>query len=220
MQNTDTTPLAHQLRPTRLSDIVGQDHLLAPNMPITAMVEQNNLQSFLLWGPSGSGKTTIAKVIASTCNYEVITISAVLAGVKDIRQAVARGQHNQNNNQKTILFIDEIHRFNKSQQDALLPHVESGAVILIGATTENPSFELNHALLSRLLIFITHPLTATALNTILTRAWKHPPHQDIIDLLITTADGDGRRLIKLYRNSPQRQPTTTHPHHRSSPPLN
>ena len=153
-------PLAEHLRPKTIHDIVGQDHLLGDDCPISSAVSKNKLPSMILWGPPGVGKTSIANAIANSINYEFISLSAVLSGVKDIREAVEKAQFSLDQHQKkTILFIDEVHRFNKSQQDAFLPHVENGLFTFIGATTENPSFEVNSALLSRCQVY-----TLKALN--------------------------------------------------------
>ena len=148
MDNLDQ-PLAEFLRPKKLNDIVGQSDLIADGKPLRIAIESGNLPSMLLWGPPGVGKTTIARVISNTIDSDFLALSAVLSGVKDIRDGIERAQHSKDQrNRKTILFVDEVHRFNKSQQDAFLPHIESGLIIFIGATTENPSFEVNSAYLA------------------------------------------------------------------------
>ena len=158
--NTLSQPLAEILRPKTIDDVIGQDHLLGDDCPIRNAVMSNKLPSIILWGPPGVGKTSIAFAIANSVNYEFISLSAVLSGVKDIREAVDKANFNKDQNQKkTMLFIDEVHRFNKSQQDAFLPHVENGLFTFIGATTENPSFEVNSALLSRCQVYILNSLS-------------------------------------------------------------
>ena len=145
----DPRPLADRLRPTQLDDYVGQRHLLAADKPLGGLAARGQIHSMLLWGPPGTGKTTLAKLLADNAGCHWISLSAVLAGVKEIRSAVAQAQQQLTQGHRTVLFVDEVHRFNKAQQDAFLPHVEAGTVIFIGATTENPSFEVNVALLSK-----------------------------------------------------------------------
>src|SRR3989442_1911714 len=140
-----TSPLAERMRPQRLEDFVGQQHLLAPGKPLRVAIEQDQLRSIILWGPPGAGKTTLAHIIAKMTRSDFISFSAVLAGIKEIKSVMADAEKARHYGRKTILFIDEIHRFNKAQQDAFLPHVETGNIVLIGATTENPSFEVNAA---------------------------------------------------------------------------
>lgn len=161
-------PLAERMRPRHLDEVIGQAHLLAADAPLRAVLDAGHLPSLVFWGPPGVGKTTLARLLAQGTDAVFETLSAVLAGVKDIRAVVERAQAAQP--RRTLLFVDEIHRFNKSQQDALLPHVESGTLILVGATTENPSFELNSALLSRLRVMVLNPLTAEDLRPLLDRA--------------------------------------------------
>lgn len=200
MTNTlSTEPLASQLRPRTLDEFVGQEHILGEGMPLRKAIENKQLHSMLLWGPPGVGKTTLAHLIAASSDAVLEHVSAVLAGVKDIREAVTRAQQRQQiNGQATLLFVDEVHRFNKSQQDAFLPYVEDGTVVFIGATTENPSFELNNALLSRTRLYVLKSLTDEALNGIVTRALAGQKIQaDALQRLLAAADGDARRLLNL-----------------------
>src|SRR6056300_1996605 len=195
-------PLAEHLRPKTIHDIVGQDHLLGDDCPISSAVAKNKLPSMILWGPPGVGKTSIANAIANSINYEFISLSAVLSGVKDIREAVEKAQFSLDQHQKkTILFIDEVHRFNKSQQDAFLPHVENGLFTFIGATTENPSFEVNSALLSRCQVYILNSLSNEALKKILNKALSIQENIKLDDssteFITEYANGDGRRLLNL-----------------------
>ncbi len=154
-----STPLADRMRPQKLEELVGQRHLLAPGKPLRVGIERDELRSIILWGPPGTGKTSLAHVIANLTHSDFIPFSAVLAGIKEIKAVMSEAERVRAYGRKTILFIDEIHRFNKSQQDAFLPHVETGNIILIGATTENPSFEINAALLSRSKVYVLEPLT-------------------------------------------------------------
>ena len=195
-------PLAERLRPTSLDEVIGQDHLLGSGMPLRVAFESGRLHSMILWGPPGVGKTTLARLMAHAFDCEFIALSAVFAGVKDIRavmelalQYLARGK-------RTILFVDEIHRFNKAQQDALLPHVESGLFSFIGATTENPSFEVNSALLSRAQVHVLKSLSEDELKQLLARAQAvalgHLQFDEAAsDTLVGYADGDARRLLNL-----------------------
>jgi putative ATPase len=195
-------PLAERLRPAGLDEMIGQRHLLGPGTPLRLAFESGRLHSMILWGPPGVGKTTLARLTAHQFNADFIQISAVLSGVKEIREAVERARMNQGQGRQTILFVDEVHRFNKAQQDAFLPHVESGLVTFIGATTENPSFEVVGALLSRAQVYVLHPLDEDELATLLHRALDKgglelDPTPEAEKLLIAYADGDGRRLINL-----------------------
>ena len=200
--NSLSQPLAEILRPKTIDDVIGQDHLLGDDCPIRNAVMSNKLPSIILWGPPGVGKTSIAFAIANSVNYEFISLSAVLSGVKDIREAVDKANFNKDQNQKkTMLFIDEVHRFNKSQQDAFLPHVENGLFTFIGATTENPSFEVNSALLSRCQVYILNSLSNEALKKILNKALSIQENIKLDDssteFIIEYANGDGRRLLNL-----------------------
>jgi putative ATPase len=168
----DLIPLADRIRPDRLEDFVGQEHLLGPGRFLRSLIEKDQLQSLILWGPPGTGKTTLASIIARATRSRFLAFSAVLAGVKEIRQVVQEAEEHRARGFRTILFVDEIHRFNKAQQDAFLPHVERGTIILIGATTENPSFEVNSALLSRCKVLTLRSLTAEEIDRILDRALK------------------------------------------------
>src|SRR6185295_7058717 len=164
-------PLAELLRPATIDEVAGQRHLLGPGKPLRLAFESGKAHSMILWGPPGVGKTTLARLMAQAFNAEFIAISAVLAGVKDIREAVQRAEHVlQQSGRHTILFVDEVHRFNKSQQDAFLPFVEQGLLFFVGATTENPSFEVNSALLSRAAVYVLQPLSEPELATLLKRA--------------------------------------------------
>lgn len=194
-------PLAERMRPKTLDDVVGQQHLLGAGKPLRTAFESGEPHSMILWGPPGVGKTTLARLMADGFNAEFMALSAVLSGVKDIRDAVERATLiRSNSGRRTILFVDEVHRFNKSQQDAFLPHVESGLFTFIGATTENPSFEVNNALLSRAAVYVLKALDDTDLKTLITRAQEKELHglsvsPEAQDMLVMSADGDARRLL-------------------------
>ncbi len=196
-------PLAERLRPKAIAEVIGQRHLLAPGKPLAVAFASGKAHSMILWGPPGVGKTTLARLMADAFNAEFIALSAVLSGVKDIREAVARAEAIlAQSGRHTILFVDEVHRFNKAQQDAFLPFVERGLVTFIGATTENPSFEVNSALLSRAAVYVLEPLSIEELGQLLDRALASGAPRlsvapDARDALIGYADGDGRRLINL-----------------------
>ena len=195
-----TTPLAERLRPATLDEVIGQQHLLGPGKPLRVAFASGQPHSMILWGPPGVGKTTLARLMAQGFNSEFIALSAVLSGVKDIREAVERAQIFQaNSGRQTILFVDEVHRFNKSQQDAFLPHVESGLFTFIGATTENPSFEVNGALLSRAAVYVLKSLSEDDLSQLVDRALSLGSDIRIDDeakqILVASADGDGRKLL-------------------------
>jgi putative ATPase len=199
-------PLAAKLRPKTMDDYVGQSHLMSKGKPIRHSIEHSHFHSMIFWGPPGSGKTTLAELIAYYANAEFLKLSAVLAGVADIRNAVKIAKENQKEKKITLLFIDEIHRFNKTQQDALLPFVEDGTIILIGATTENPSFEIINPLLSRCRVYVLKPLNAKELEEIIQHAfekdselkkYRHKFTDKILARLIQVADGDARRLLNI-----------------------
>ena len=195
-------PLADRLRPRRLSEVVGQDHLLGPEGPIGRMVAQHRLASMILWGPPGCGKTTIARLLADATSMHFEPLSAVFSGVADLRKVFDAAKKRRAGGQGTLLFIDEIHRFNRAQQDGFLPYVEDGTVTLIGATTENPSFELNGALLSRCQVFVLRRLDDAALEVVLERAERAIGHPLPLDpsgreAVRAIADGDGRYLINM-----------------------
>ncbi len=201
--NQSQLPLAEYLRPKIVGEIVGQKHILGEGKSLRVAIESGNLPSMILWGPPGVGKTTIARVIANSIDAEFISVSAVLSGVKDIREAIDKAQHNlQQYNKKTILFVDEVHRFNKSQQDAFLPHVESGLITFIGATTENPSFEVNSALLSRSQVYVLTMLDEEDLLLIYEKAKNYitpdiEVNEEARQEIIAHVNGDARRLLNF-----------------------
>jgi len=201
-----SAPLAEALRPKSLDEVIGQSHLIGPGKPLRLAFESGKPHSMILWGPPGVGKTTLARLTASAFHYEFIPLSAVFSGVKDIRASMEQAEQNLSLGRKTILFVDEIHRFNKSQQDGLLPFVESGLVVLIGATTENPSFEVNSALLSRAQVYVLQALTDDELRQLFKRAQhqaiSHLHFEEIaIDTLVGYADGDARRFLNLLEQT-------------------
>lgn len=203
--NQAFAPLAARMRPTTIDEYSGQVHLLGQDKPLRKMLEAGHCHSMILWGPPGTGKTTLAELIAQYTNASVLRISAVTSGVKDIRAAMDTAEENARYNQRTLLFVDEVHRFNKSQQDAFLPFVESGVVTFIGATTENPSFELNNALLSRVRVYVLKPLENEALGALIERALQDDTkglgqrklaiEADAKRALIELSGGDARRLL-------------------------
>lgn len=194
-------PLAETLRPVDLSDFIGQQHLLDSDKPIGKAIKDNQLHSMILWGPSGVGKTTLARIICSQMGAHFEQMSAVLDGVKELRNIIKHAELYKQNNKSTILFVDEIHRFNKAQQDGFLPHIESGLLTLIGATTENPSFEINSALLSRARVYVLKKLSNEELEVIALRAMKVQQialeDDGSLALVIESSDGDARRLINI-----------------------
>ncbi len=199
-------PLADRLRPTKLEEVVGQDQIVGANAPLGRMLKSGKISSFILWGPPGCGKTTIARLIAEYTNLYFEQISAVFSGVADLKRVFQYAQERRANQGKgTLLFVDEIHRFNKSQQDGFLPYVEDGTVILVGATTENPSFELNSALLSRCQVFVLNRLTPDDFEILLERAEKEegrklPLDEETRDFIKEIADGDGRYILNIAEN--------------------
>jgi len=204
--STPVAPLAEALRPTTLDAVIGQSHLIGPGRPLRLSFESGKPHSMILWGPPGVGKTTLARLTASAFGYAFIALSAVFAGVKEIRAAMEQAEHNLAQGKKTILFVDEIHRFNKSQQDGLLPFVESGLVTFIGATTENPSFEVNSALLSRAQVYVLQVLSDEELAQLVRRALADvltdlQLDASAVDTLVGYADGDARRLLNLLEQT-------------------
>lgn len=196
-------PLAEKLRPKNLADVIGQQHLIAKGKPLATAIATGKPHSMLLWGPPGVGKTTLARILAQSFGAQFLPISAVFSGVKDIREAVNKAEIALQQGQATILFVDEVHRFNKAQQDAFLPYVENGLITFIGATTENPSFEVNPALLSRAQVYTLESLSHDNLSALIEKVFTLPEYADFAiepdakKLLIQTADGDARRLLNL-----------------------
>ena len=204
--NDESRPLADRLRPVDIAEVVGQDQLLGAGAPLGRLAGEGRLHSMILWGPPGSGKTTLAKLLAERAGMRWIALSAVLSGVRDVREAVQGAEAARNLGERTVLFVDEVHRFNKAQQDAFLPHVEHGTVTFIGATTENPSFEVNAALLSRARVYVLKALDKAALQNVIERAVAA---LDVAitpagrELLIELADGDARRLLNILETVAQ-----------------
>ena len=230
-ENEVSLPLAARLRPQTLDEYCGQKHLLGEGKVLRRLIESDNIGSMIFWGPPGVGKTTLARIIANRTKANFIDFSAVTSGIKEIKQVMEQAEKNRRFGERTILFVDEIHRFNKAQQDAFLPFVEKGSIILIGATTENPSFEVNGALLSRCKVFVLQALTVDDLKELLTRAVKDPRGfggqkvdiaDDLIEAIAVFANGDARSALstlemavltspspaRISNNAPRKSPSS------------
>ena len=203
---TGTQPLASRLRPRSLEEFAGQEHLLGEGKVLRRLIEQDQISSMIFWGPPGVGKTTLARIIANDTKASFVDFSAVTSGIKEIRQIMQKAENNRRFGEKTIVFVDEIHRFNKAQQDAFLPFVEKGSIILVGATTENPSFEINNALLSRCRVFVLHPLKTEDVMGLLSRALQDERgfgrqevriSQDMLEMIAVFANGDARAALSV-----------------------
>ena len=202
LEKSAPRPLADRLRPTKLAEVIGQEHVVGPDGTLTRMLRSGRLPSLILWGPPGCGKTTIARLIADETELELEQLSAIFSGVQDLRKAFERAKARREAGRGTLLFIDEIHRFNRSQQDSFLPHMEDGTITLVGATTENPSFELNAALLSRASVLTLNRLDEAALDGLVKRAEAEegrtlPLDAEARSRLVAMADGDGRTVLNL-----------------------
>jgi putative ATPase len=224
-----TRPLADRMRPRTLGEFVGQEHLIAPGKPLRAQIERDDISSLIFWGPPGTGKTTLAKIIARLTRADFIAFSAVLAGIKEIKQVMADAERARQYGTRTIVFIDEIHRFNKAQQDAFLPYVESGSIRLIGATTENPSFEIISALLSRSRVYVLNPLTEEQIVLLLRRALEDAERglgdlhlsasDDVLRQVATYSSGDARSAYNVLEVAAALASPTSTEHQQPDPPL-